>query len=90
VMLGHASQALLVAPTPGPLRESHHRRQHLTEQSVTKSCVIVRCKLTHDKAPVGRFDVLVPLQAMFALALFQPGQSAADRGWLVHTSANAP
>jgi hypothetical protein len=39
---------VLVAPTPGPLA-GIHRRQLLTEQSVMKSWVIVRCKPTQDK-----------------------------------------
>jgi hypothetical protein len=50
----------------------------LTEQSVINGGVIVRCRPTQNKATWGRIITLVPLQAMFALAVVQSGQSAAD------------
>ena len=70
-MLGHARRM------PGPLRESR-RRQLLTEQSVINAGVIVRCPPNAEQGHLGRIVTLVPLQAMFELAVVQSGQSAAD------------
>src|SRR4029453_6742880 len=84
-------------PTPRP--DSPERRPNigfaprplrgqtlLTEQSVINGGVIVRCRPTQNKATWGRIITLVPLQAMFALALVSSGRSAAEAG----SSTQAP